>query len=184
MTYHIFSSSLKTAAVGFICSAMLAACASGSQRDARSAGPADTLRSGGSVNAVRPIGLLFASMDQDGQIGLDMSELEAGIAREWTVLNAGVNVSANDYANWSLSVMGSRAVLPNFMSFDKDFNGGLSEGEFERGLKDEFKRADQNKDGRVTRDETVYQINMPRQRDEARGQNNSDVEQLPRQRRR
>jgi len=110
-------------------------------------------------------------MDTDGQTGLSKSELKIGTEKQWAVLNSGAKVSAIDYGNWSLSVMGSREVQPNFLSFDSDFNGGLTKAEFENGLKREFDRADKNTDGVVTREETVYLINLPR------GGNRRDADQ-------
>ena len=163
----------------------LSACASGSSSDARRLTPQDNLRSGGSITAVRPIGLLFASMDTDGRAGLSRAELEAGAEKEWAVLNSGAKVSAIDYGNWALSVMGSREVMPNFLSFDSDFNGGLTKKEFKNGLMREFDRADENRDGIVSREETTYSITMPRRGNE-RGDDNSErdtadgVERIPR----
>jgi|GEM_PF-3926204 len=164
---------------------ILSACASSSSSDTRRLTPQDNLRSGGSIMAVRPVGLLFASMDTDGQAGLSKTELEAGAEKEWAVLNSGAKVSAIDFGNWALSVMGSRDVMPNFLSFDSDFNGGLTEREFENGLAREFDRADENKDGIVSREETTYSITMPRRGNE-RGEDNSErdtadgVERIPR----
>lgn len=163
----------------------LSACASSSNSDARRLTPQDNLRSGGSITAVRPIGLLFASMDTDGRAGLSRAELEAGAEKEWAVLNSGAKVSAIDYGNWALSVMGSREVMPNFLSFDSDFNGGLTKKEFKNGLVREFDRADENKDGFVTRQESTYAITMPRQGsergDDAAERENADgVERIPR----
>ena len=162
----------------------LSACASSSS-ETRRLTPQDNLRSGGSITAVRPIGLLFASMDTDGRAGLSRAELEAGAEKEWAVLNSGAKVSAIDYGNWALSVMGSREVMPNFLSFDSDFNGGLTKKEFKNGLMREFDRADENKDGIVSREETTYSITMPRRGNE-RGDDNSErdtadgVERIPR----
>lgn len=162
----------------------LSACASGSGSDRRILTPQDNLRSGGSIAAVRPIGLLFASMDTDGQTGLSRAELETGIEKEWAVLNSGAKVSAIDYGNWASSVMGSSEVMPNFLSFDSDFNGGLTKKEFRNGLIREFERADKNQDGLVSREESVYLINLPRlgddPRDESDVRNPDGVETIPR----
>lgn len=162
MTFNAIPNSLSRNLMGLSCLLLLSACASSSNSDTRRLTPQDNLRSGGSITAVRPIGLLFASMDRDGQRGLSRAELEAGAEREWAVLNAGAKVSAIDYGNWALSVMGSNEVMPNFLSFDSDFNGGLTKREFQNGLIREFDRADENKDGIVSREESVYLINLPR----------------------
>ena len=169
---------------GLGCALLLSACASSSS-ETRRLTPQDNLRSGGSITAVRPIGLLFASMDTDGRAGLSRAELEAGAEREWAVLSSGAKVSAIDYGNWALSVMGSREVMPNFLSFDSDFNGGLTKREFENGLMREFDRADENEDGLVSRQETTYSITMPRRgsdRDEdgSDRENADGVERIPR----
>jgi hypothetical protein len=169
---------------GLGCALFLSACASSSS-ETRRLTPQDNLRSGGSITAVRPIGLLFASMDTDGRAGLSRAELEAGAEREWAVLNSGAKVSAIDYGNWALSVMGSREVMPNFLSFDSDFNGGLTKKEFKNGLVREFERADKNEDGVVSREESVYLINLPRrgsdqEETQTRDDTSDGVERIPR----
>ena len=168
---NVFSTTSASCLVGLSCAVLLSACASNSGSERQRFSPQDNLRSGGSITAIHPIGLLFASMDTDGQTGLSKSELKIGTEKQWAVLNSGAKVSAIDYGNWSLSVMGSREVQPNFLSFDSDFNGGLTKAEFENGLKREFDRADKNTDGVVTREETVYLINLPR------GGNRRDADQ-------
>ncbi|CAM3744528.1 hypothetical protein LIHA111178_06410 [Litorimonas haliclonae] len=124
-------------------------------------------------------------MDTDGQAGLTKTELEAGIEKEWKGLNSGAKVSAIDYGNWALSVMGSSEVMPNFLSFDSNFNGGMTKTEFRNGLRNEFARADENEDGIVSREELTYSITMPRRgndrRDEATDERTPDgVERIPR----
>lgn len=172
-------------AIGIGAAALLSACASNSGAERSFTTPQDNLRSGGSIAAVRPIGLVFASMDTDGQAGLSKTELETGIEKEWKVLNSGAKVSAIDYGNWALSVMGSSEVMPNFLSFDSNFNGGMTKTEFRNGLRNEFARADENEDGIVSREELTYSITMPRRgnerRDEARDESTPDgVERIPR----
>lgn len=180
-----FSKTSAAGLVGLSLAVFLSACASSSGPENRHLTPEDNLRSGGSITAVHPIGLVFASMDTDGQAGLSLAELKAGTEKEWAVLNSGAKVSAIDYGNWSLSVMGSREVQPNFLSFDSDFNGGLTKTEFTNGLKREFERADENKDGVVTREETIYLINLPRRGEGREGEGQEDdtpdgVETIPR----
>ncbi len=185
MKHMTLPKTLLSNMTGLACLFTLTACASSSGSDMRGLTPQDNLRSGGSISAVRPVGLLFASMDTDGQAGLSRGELETGIEKEWAILNSGAKVSAIDYGNWALSVMGSREVMPNFLSFDSDFNGGLTKREFSNGLMSEFDRADENKDGMVSRQETTYSITMPRRGNE-RGEGDSEgemadgVERIPR----
>lgn len=170
---RVLSKTSTSCLLGLSCAVFLSACASNSRSENRKFTAQDNLRSGGSITAVHPIGLLFASMDTDGQVGLSKAELKVGTEKQWDVLNAGAKVSAIDYGNWSLSVMGSGNVQPNFLSFDSDFNGGLTKTEFTNGLKREFERADKNTDGIVSREELVYLINIPRNRT---GRDEADTE--------
>jgi len=113
--------------------------------------------------AAKPIGLLFTSMDQNGDSIVQAAEATAGITGEWTKLSARGDLGALNYAEWAAVSLGSEDALPSFISFDRDLNGRLSQTEFEDRLRTEFSDLDKNADSALQRSELIFTIAPPRQ---------------------
>lgn len=106
-----------------------------------------------------PAGILFASMDQDGDKVISGAELAAGTRTEWAQFSQ--SPSAIQFSNWSVRTLGSTDAQPTFMSFDQDFNGVITEAEFSERLKSEFERLDKDGNGRVERAEMTVAFEAP-----------------------
>ena len=154
----------------------VSACASapnqkGGPDESRSAKQAGTQQDGKrrarrSGTFVKPIGLLFTSMDSNRNSLVSRSELNAGIASEWRSFST--NPGAIAYNQWSLENLGSADAQPTFMSFDKNFDGNLSQEEFSNHLEQSFLRMDSNNDGQLERSEMI--VAFQAQQGQARGQ--------------
>jgi len=108
---------------------------------------------------VRPISLLFADMAMNGDKRLSLSELEAGVEKEWSTFERAP--SAMYFANWSSKALGSTDAAPTLMMFDKDLNGVVSKPEFSALLAERFTRFDKNKDDIVDRSELIVAFEAP-----------------------
>lgn len=102
---------------------------------------------------MQPIGALFIGMDGNQDKVLTRPELEEGIANEWASFDG--NPSATYFAQWSEKSLGATDVMPNFLSFDKDFSGVISKNEFSESLTRQFNSLDKNQDGKLERSEML-----------------------------
>lgn len=109
---------------------------------------------------MQPTAALFTAMDANGDKKVSSSELQAGTLAEWN--RFGSRPSATYFAQWSIANLGSTDAMPTFMSFDRDFNGVVSEEEFSNQLDREFKRLDKNRDGMLERSELIVAFEAPR----------------------
>jgi len=161
--------SLVFAAAGLF----LSACATQADRSGPTErqGPKNQARASGVF--VQPIAVLFSDLDTNKDKIFDRTELEAGIKSEWGKFRR--KPTAVQFSQWSLTNLGSTDALPNFMSFDKDFNGVIIESEFTAQLEKEFKRLDKNQDGRVVRSEMLVTFQAPM----GRSQDNAKQEDRP-----
>lgn len=146
---------------------LLSACASkperrGPPQDRQGQGPART-----SGTFVKPVGLLFAGMDKNGDAIVTRPELDAGIQAEWS--NFDRNPSAAYFSAWSIQKLGSTDALPTFMMFDKNFNGVISAEEFSERLKIEFTQVDKDNNGRLERSEMLVAFAAPRGQSKPQG---------------
>lgn len=152
-----------------LASLLLSACASGpDRRPQRGEG-----RSGGEPSfegyAAKPIALLFAGMDTNGDLQTSGAELIDGIAIEWTRIASKPAIGALEFGTWAEIALGSREALPSFISFDRDLNGRLSELEFDDRMRAEFAQLDKNTDGVLERSELAFRI-ARQNRDQQGGQ--------------
>ena len=148
-------------------SLLLSACATkperrGPPQDRQGQGPA---RSSGTF--VKPVGLLFAGMDKNGDAIVTRSELDAGIQAEWSDFER--NPSAAYFSTWSVKKLGSTDAFPTFLMFDKNINGVVSAEEFSERLQIEFRQADKNSDGRLERSEMLVAFAAPRGQSKPQG---------------
>lgn len=102
---------------------------------------------------LHPIAALLIEMDTNKDKVTDRAELTAGTQREWTGFDR--NPSAIRFSQWSVKTLGSADAQPNFMNFDRDFNGAITESEFSNQLESQFDRFDKNGDGRLERSELL-----------------------------
>ncbi len=111
---------------------------------------------------VKPVGLLFASMDTNADMIISAEELTLGTKAQWSKFDR--NPSAAYFTEWSQKSLGSTDAFPTFLSFDGDLNGVVTEIEFSDRLRQEFANMDKNKDGQVTRSEMLVTFEAPRGR--------------------
>jgi len=108
---------------------------------------------------LQPIAVVFASMDANGDKAISRAELQSGSAAEWAGFDR--NPSAAYFAQWSLKNLGSTDAMPTFMSFDRDFNGVITQAEFLGQFESYFERMDKNGDGRLDRSEMLIAFDAP-----------------------
>lgn len=108
----------------------------------------------------RPIGVLFAGMDRDFDRVVSSDEAVAGIEDEWASVDGGEDqrVTAFEIAAWAETSLGDASALPNHMTFDRDLDGEVTEGEFTERLRIEFGKLDRNDDKQITRSEIVFEL--------------------------
>lgn len=161
----------------FLGAASLIACASSAPaRGTYAEGEADRSRG----YAAQPIGLYFSGLDADGNRITTRDELITGINADWAEF--GRTPSAAIFSGWSVRSLGSNAARPGFLSFDTNLDGLISQAEFTQRLTQDFENMDKNGDNRLDRRELVRLIER-RQERRANPRGDSDVVQLPRQRR-
>ena len=114
-----------------------------------------------------PIAALLIEMDTNKDKVIDASEFASGTQKEWAGFDQ--NPGAIRFSQWSKTTLGSTDALPNFMNFDRDFNGTVTESEFSTQLGAEFNRLDKNADGRIERSELLVSFQSQR----GRGNGNS-----------
>lgn len=146
----------------------LSACATKPDRDRppRSEDrPDHSTRSSGTF--LQPAALLLSDMDMNQDRVTTRVEMQSGIQSEWESFER--NPSATTFANWSRQSLGSIDANPTFMSFDRDFNGVISEDEFTTEIETLFARLDKNSDDKVDRSEMVIAFQAPAGRAQRRG---------------
>jgi hypothetical protein len=149
----------KSAAIVSLCLAAAGACASRPRGGPpQGAGPGRGEAFEGKV--ARPVGLLFVKFDANGDNILTPEELAAGAAAQWPLADRDASgaISGFEMADWCASVLGDPEAAPGRLSLDADMNGSVTPEEWDAGLRKEFRMADRNADGAVTRDELLIQI--------------------------
>ena len=152
----------------------LSACATEPTRKAPSSdrdGPRKQARSSGTF--MHPIAALFIEMDINKDKATDRSELTSGTQNQWAEF--GQNPGAIRFSQWSKTSLGSTDAIPNFMNFDGDFNGTVTESEFSTQLETEFTRLDKNGDGRLERSEML--VSFQAQRSQGKGKSGQGRQQ-------
>jgi len=138
----------------------LTACATKPDRDRPPRGENSQDRPGRTSGTfLQPSAILFADMDVDQDKMTSQAEMQAGVQFEWDKFER--NPSGTVFAQWSLKTLGSTDANPTFMSFDRDFNGVITEAEFTTQFKALFSRFDKNGDGFVDRSEMIVAVQAP-----------------------
>jgi len=114
--------------------------------------------------AALPIGLLFVSMDTNGDLATTSEECAAAIPQQFQRADSNGDgwISAFEYADWSRAVLGDEDVAPTRIAFDIDLDGSVTAKEFQARFGDEFARLDRNRDGVLVRSELLAEIAQPR----------------------
>lgn len=147
---------------------LLAACANTPDRrgpDSKNAEASAKGERGGQQRArssgtfIRPISLVFADMDRNGDKQLSRTELDTGVEKEWASFDR--DPSAIYFSKWSQKTLGSTDASPTFMMFDKDLNGVISKSEFGALFADRFTRYDKDTNGLLDRSELIVAFAAP-----------------------
>lgn len=160
----------RRASAAMLLASVLALSACASKPDRRGPPPDREGRQGGGAQSsgtfMQPVAALFSSMDINRDKRISMDELQAGSQAEWA--GFAQRPSATYFAQWSIENLGSTDAMPTFMSFDRDFNGVISEAEFSSQLEREFRRLDKNADNMLDRSEMIIAF-AARQGEKSRG---------------
>ena len=148
----------KAALLALCVSLGLGACASRGPDRPPPRGAEGPQRSGFEGFAVKPVALIIASMDADGDRRVQMDEFENGVQLEWQALSVGAKPGALVFANWSKDALGAPDALPSFITFDRNLDGVISEEEFSGYLFRLFAEMDRNSDKAIDRSELVFRI--------------------------
>lgn len=118
----------------------------------------------GAMPSISPYGLLFATMDRDGDTRTSQAELQAGLQFEWQrfVQMGGRSTGAIAFRDWAVHTLGTDAVTPSFIGLDEDGNASLDADEFRNGLARAFTHYDRNHNGLLERSELLAAQNAGR----------------------
>jgi len=126
--------------------------------------PPDGARSGqqprSSGTFLHPVAALFVSMDLNNDKTTSRTELSEGIALEWASFDR--NPSQIYYMDWATDTLGNADAMPNFISFDRNLDGVITQAEFSERIEQRFDALDKDKDGNLLRSEMIVAI-APRQ---------------------
>ena len=154
--------------LALIASLCISSCAT---KPGRKGPPPDRQGKGGPTKTsgtyILPVAILFASMDVNNDKVTSLIEMQKGAQSEWETFER--NPSATYFSQWSIANLGSIDAMPTFMSFDRDFNGSISEEEFVNQLSSEFRRLDRNRDGQLQRSEMIIAFEAPRSQQSRNG---------------
>lgn len=167
---RILRSQRLTLACTILLAGSLAACASGpDKRPPRGGGGERPGAAAFQGQAMKPVALLFAAMDRDGDLIVDGQELIGGIDQEWQRFSDSGAARAIKFEDWALMTLGTRDALPSFAAFDRNLDGKISQQEFDDRIRGEFTELDKNGDGRLERSELVFRVSRPSRDEPSQG---------------
>lgn len=110
-----------------------------------------------------PVAVLFATMDTNNDRVISQSEINTGLASEWSFADTDANGSVTPFeaSNWAKASLGSTTALPNRLSFDTDLNAIVTELEFSQRIQLEFDLLDLDHNAELTRDELFFRFKRP-----------------------
>lgn len=146
---------LKNLALVAFGAAALTACASGGGGPTTE--PVRALLSGDAM--------MFVSFDTDGDLSTTASEIEAGIAREFTRADTGGDgaLTPIEFQNWANGVLGGGQLGPYRLDFDRNVDNTITRAEFEAEIRGRVRDYDEDQNGALTRSEFVRLVNQARQ---------------------
>lgn len=147
-----------------VCALVLGGCASEPAPKERPAGP---LRELAGAVLVRPVGLVFADIDSDGDAVLTSLEIEVGTAAQFAKFDRDSSAvwSFVEQGDWAETHLGDRYALPSAMQMDTDGNGTIVLDEFQAAIAAAARLADTDKDGAVSRSELLITLPTATARD-------------------
>ncbi len=165
-----------------VCTLVLGGCASEPASPERPAGP---LRELAGAVLVRPVGLVFADMDHDGDAVLTTREIEGGTAAQFAKFDSDSSGvwSFVEQGDWAETHLGDRYALPSAMLMDTDGNGTIVLDEFQTAIAAAARLADTDKDGAVSRSELLITLPTATARDPEQMRRRAEQERSGRKRR-
>lgn len=129
---------------------------------------------GQTLASAPPVALLFATLDSNGDARTDNAELDAGLARQWSLADSSHDgaVSLTELADWSQVWLGDRNARPGRFEFDTSNDDRISREEFAGTLRAAFRRFDRNGDTVLDRAEllvSTLECERPKPREGGRG---------------
>ncbi len=136
------------------CAALLAACASG-----RGGGENEPIRALLSADA-----LMFVGFDADGDLSTGATEVEAGIAREFTRADSNRDgaLTPIEFQNWANVVLGGGQMGPFRLDFDRNVDNSITREEFESEIRGRVRDYDADENGVLARSEFVRRVGQAR----------------------
>jgi hypothetical protein len=108
---------------------------------------------------VVPEALLFLEYDTNHDRVIDRAELEAGIARSWQEVAHGADaVSLIAVRDWLTEVLGASDLSWSATSFNRNFNGRVTQAQFHDEIVREFERLNTGHDDRLTRAQLLQSL--------------------------
>lgn len=108
--------------------------------------------------------LMFVSFDADGDLGVTMAEVEAGIEREFrrADVNGDGTLQPIEFQNWSNLVLGGAQLGPFRLDFDRNVDNVITREEFEAEIRARVEDYDSDENGVVSRAEFIRLVGQAR----------------------
>lgn len=113
--------------------------------------------------SARPVALMIAAFDSDGDGVVTRVEYDAGIERSFRHgdQDSDGSMSLIELGNWALHWLGDRGAIPGQYDFDRDGDDRVSEAEYKTEFARRFLELDRNRDGLLVRSELIL-LSRPR----------------------
>jgi hypothetical protein len=127
---------------------------------------------------IAPEALLFVDFDADRDLKVTFDELQLGLDAAWKAISAGrATTGYLEVQDWITAQTGSNGFPIAIMTFDPNYDAGISEEEFKSEVRRRFLERDSNLDKAITRDEFIDLIDQrtrapvaPARRDDPAGE--------------
>ncbi len=106
---------------------------------------------------VEPVAMMIATLDADGDGETTRSEMIEGVRRSFEAIDTAKKGSLGyfQFADWAEKWLGDRNALPSPFDVDGDGDNRITPAELQAHFAKLFSRFDRNRDGSVTRAETL-----------------------------
>lgn len=106
---------------------------------------------------VPAMALVLSAYDTDGDGKITRAEAQAGAKADFDRADENHSgfLSELEFQDWAQAALGTREPVPGRLSYDRDFNGEITEQEFVAALMAEFDRMNRTGDGVLTRAQMV-----------------------------
>jgi EF hand len=108
--------------------------------------------------------MLFVGFDTDGDLNVSSSEIDAGIAREFTRAdtNHDGQLQPIEFQNWSAVVLGGSQLGPYRLDFDRNVDNVITRDEFATEIHGRARDYDTDENGALSRSEFVRLVGQAR----------------------